>query len=157
MSDTKSSIKVGILKVNLKGTGQNSSYSQDFKFDLNKDYTTYDTTKTGLKIPISNDVKTGDYELREIEAPAGFAKTDKVFKIRINQENRTIELLNESNDIERELFSENSINGTIEFGNPIDIENAHGEFPKTGGVGELPFIFTGLGMLAIAKKGIKKK
>lgn len=155
--NTRNIITFGKLGIQIKGTGENSSYEKNIEFDLSKDYKTYDDgfgkTMQGLKIEITNEMKSGVYEIVESIAPTGYNKTDKIHRIKINQEDRKIWLIN---DLGKELplywpSSIPKIYGSIGF------YNAKAEYPKTGGIGIAPFILIGLSLIVISVKLGKRR
>ncbi len=102
----------------------------------------------GIKINVPSDWPSGDYTLKETKAPAGFKIGTENYTININQTDRTIK------SGETVLYSKN---GESEILNPLKIVNERGKFPSTGGFGSLIFTILGLGVMATAFIGYRRK
>nr|WP_243155117.1 SpaA isopeptide-forming pilin-related protein [Peptostreptococcus canis] len=149
----------GILGVKIKDLKFNNGKDEK-EFNLASDYEKYDSSrvqKEGLKIEVPVNTKSGTYTLKEIRAPQGFQLSNKEYKIRIDSENRRIELLGDKNSVKQVLYEENSNNSTIELGSPIEIKNKRVEYPNTGGIGTLLFTVIGGGLMAISSIFIMRK
>ncbi len=149
----------GILGVKIKDLKFNNGKDEK-EFNLASDYEKYDSSrvqKEGLKIEVPVNTKSGTYTLKEIRAPQGFQLSNKEYKIRIDSENRRIELLGDKNSVKQVLYEENSNNSTIELGSPIEIKNKRVEYPNTGGIGTLLFTVIGGGLMVISSIFIMRK
>lgn len=123
--------------------------------------------KNGYKVTSDADGKfkfekleDGIYAVKETKAPAGYSKLlDYVFyfKVEGGKIYRVNELGNyiDSNkkDVKEENKDKNSLIVDMEKdtaqANPIEIENFKAEYPATGGVGALPFVFIGMMIMMV--------
>lgn len=144
---TNTIIQTGKLVMNLSGNG----ITQDYSFDLATAYVkNADGTVKGLKVEIPFDMfPSGTYTLKEISAPVGFMKTDITWSIQIDQEKRTIKLLDAAQNVIQVLYSENST-GVAEINPPIEVVNKRDEFPTTGGNGFDSYLNFGALLMLIA-------
>ena len=123
--------------------------------------------KNGYKVTSDADGKfkfegleDGIYAVKETKAPAGYAKLlDYVFYFKVEggkitevDKNGKPVLVNEDGEKVEEGGKEHVVvdmSLTPIQSNPIEIENFKAEYPHTGGVGALPFIFIGMMIMMV--------
>ena len=123
--------------------------------------------KNGYKVTSDADGKfkfegleDGIYAVKETKAPAGYAKLlDYVFYFKVEggkitevDKNGKPVLVNEDGEKVEEGGKEHVVvdmSLTPIQSNPIEIENFKAEYPHTGGVGALPFVFIGMMIMMV--------
>lgn len=149
-------IKQGTLKLKLKDVKFNGN-SDEKEFNLATDYIDYEVNidghtekQSGLLIEIPIDIKTAVYELTETIAPLGYQLSSEKYKIKIDQEKRTIEVLNDQNSTKQVLYKEDKDKKQILQGLPFVIKNEKAVYPSTGGPGTLMYLLVGSTIMAIS-------
>ena len=115
-----------------------------------------DLSKQPLRVTVPLNWPTGTYTVTEAIAPAGYIKTNSVYQITIDQENRII-IWNsrDGTPINKVLYAD-TVGTTIE---KLQIINQAKTLPSTGGIGSIIFKITGLIMmlLAVLSEKLRKK
>lgn len=117
----------------------------------------------------------GLYWIREVSAPLEYARIpedigpflvedDKIYKVelddqgRIKTENPIISVIDiGASQIKKDLLKTAANASTTIPTYELDIENFKATYPQTGGIGSVPFIGLGLGVMLLAVYGLRKK